>query len=156
MKKVIAGVIAVAFIGMVFLGTARAASVMSIGYIDVQKVFAGYKETSKAQEQLKKEEEEFKKDFEARQKKLEEENKKGKSKAEVDELTKKLEEELLPKREKLLKMSEELTVKLQRDIVGSVKEVSKNLGLDLVLDKQVIIDGGIDITDMVINKLNKK
>ena len=54
MKKLFAILIVLSFIGSL----AHAAS--SIGFIDVQKVFKGYKETGKAQEQLAKEEEAFK------------------------------------------------------------------------------------------------
>ncbi len=128
----------------------------SIGFIDVQKVFKGYSETNKAQSQLSKEEGEFKKEFEASQKKLEDAKNAKKSEKEIESLTKKLEEDLAPKREKLMKLNDELTSKLQQNILTAVKAVKKNLGLDLVLDKQVIIDGGMDISDMVINKLNSK
>jgi outer membrane protein len=129
---------------------------ISIGCIDVQKVFKGYTETSKAQASLSKEEATFKKEFEASQKKLEAAKAAKKSDKEIETMTKSLEEELAPKREKLMKMNDELTSRLQKDILTSVKSVAKNLGLDIVLDKQVIIDGGMDISDMVINKLNSK
>jgi Skp family chaperone for outer membrane proteins len=128
----------------------------SIGYIEVQRVFKGYKETMKAQEKLSKEEAVFKKEFEESQKKLESAKSAKKSQKEVDTITKELEEKLAPKREVLMKLNEELTTKLQKDIIGAVSQVAKNLGLDTVLDKQAVIVGGVDISDMVINKLNEK
>lgn len=128
----------------------------SIGYIEVQKVFKGYKETSKAQEKLSKEEEVFKKDFEESQKKLESAKSAKKPQKEIDSITKELEEKLAPKREVLMKLNEELTTKLQKDIITAVSQVAKNLGLDTVLDKQAVIVGGVDISDMVINRLNEK
>ncbi len=133
-----------------------AAPVSSIGTIDVQKVFKGYKETTKAQEQLSKEEAEFKKDFEESQKKIEAAKAAGKSDKEIESMTKKLEESLTPKREKLIKMNESLTSSLQNDIVTAVKTVANNLGVEVVFDKQVVITGGVDISDMVISKLNEK
>jgi Skp family chaperone for outer membrane proteins len=33
--------------------------------------------------------------------------------------------------------------------------VAKKVGIDLVLDKQVVITGGMDLTELVINELNK-
>jgi len=42
-------------------------------------------------------------------------------------------------RDEILALNEKLTVKLQGDIVKAVTEVAKGVGLDLVLDKQVII-----------------
>lgn len=137
-------------------GSALASPVSSIGTIDVQKVFRGYKETSKAQDQLSKEEASFKKEFEESQKKIEEAKASGKSEKDLESMTKKLEESLAPKREKLIKMNEALTSSLQNDIVGAVKTVAKNLGIETVFDKQVVITGGVDISDMVISKLNEK
>jgi Skp family chaperone for outer membrane proteins len=132
------------------------ASLSGIGFIDVQKVFKGYSETEKAQAQISKEEETFKKDFDASQKKLEEAKTAKKPDKEIEELAKKLETDLAPKREKLVQLNTSLNQTLQKSIVSAVKEVSKNLGIDIVLDKQVVINGGTDISDMVINKLNEK
>ena len=153
MKKTIAFVLC---LSVLLLSAPLFAATASIGFIDVQKVFKGYSETSKAQAELSKEEAAFKKDFDASQKKLEAAKAAKKSDKEIETMTKQLEEELAPKREKLMKMNDELTSRLQKDIMTSVKSIAKNLGLDIVLDKQVIIDGGMDISDMVINKLNSK
>jgi len=150
----VASLLCGALIGLVPAASAVPAS--STGTIDVQKVFKGYKETTKAQEQLSKEEAAFKKEFEESQKKLEEAKAANKSAKEIEALTKNLEESLAPKREKLMKMNEALTTSLQKDIIASVKSVAKNLGLEVVFDKQVVITGGIDISDMVISKLNEK
>jgi outer membrane protein len=149
MKKLFAILIVLSFIGSL----AQAAS--STGFIDVQKVFKGYKETVKAQDQLAKEEEAFKKEFDESQKKLESAEKSGKKTEELDQMKKDLETKLSPKRESLLKLNEQLTGKLQLDILEAVKKVAKKVGIDLVLDKQVVITGGIDLTDMVLNELNQ-
>jgi outer membrane protein len=149
MKKLFAILMVLSFIGSL----AYAAS--STGFIDVQKVFKGYKETIKAQEQLAKEEEAFKKEFDESQKKLESAEKSGKKVEELDQMKKDLETKLSPKRESLLKLNEQLTGKLQLDILEAVKKVAKKVGIDLVLDKQVVITGGIDLTEMVLNELNQ-
>ncbi|NQT29472.1 MAG: OmpH family outer membrane protein [Candidatus Saganbacteria bacterium] len=151
MKKFVVILLIMAFIS----GVAAMASAASIGYIDVQKVFREYKATEKAQKDLAKEEEAFKKSFEESQAKLEKAEKDGKSTEEIDKLRKKLEESLAPKREKLLRLNEELTAKLQLQILDAVNTVAKKVGIDLVLDKQVVITGGMDLTDMVVNELNK-
>jgi len=46
-------------------------------------------------------------------------------------------------------------LKLQKEILDAVNKVAKKVGIDIVLDKQVIIIGGVDLTDMVLNELNK-
>ena len=127
----------------------------STGFIDVQKIFKEYKETVSAQKQLSKEEESFKKDFEESQKKLEAAQKEGKSKEEIEKMRASLEEKIAPKREALLKLNEKLTVTIQQKIVAAVGKVAQKLGLETVFDKQVIIYGGMDITEMVLSELNK-
>ena len=155
-KKWLIVLVLVAFLAGIG-GTVFAAdiSLNSIGHIDVQKVFKLYKETDKAQDELKKQEEDFRKEFEKSQEKLEKAEKDGKSRTELEEMRLELEKELNPKRERLLKLNEQLTTKLQLEILGAVKQVAKNLGLELVLDKQVVITGGMDVSEMVINELNK-
>lgn len=151
-KKITVGAIVLFFAAGVALAQA---STSSIGYVDVQKVFKDYKETTKAQKELGKEEESFKKEFEESQKKLEAAQKNGKSKEEIETLRTSLEEKLAPKRESLLKLNEKLTVSIQKSIVTSVTKVAQKLGLEVVVDKQVVIFGGMDLTDMVLSELNK-
>ncbi len=151
MKKIVSILLALAFFG----GVAFAADFSNIGFVDMQQVFRGYKETEKAQEQLRKEEESFKKAFEESQAKIEKAEKDGKETEEIEKLKKELEKELEPKRTSLLKLNEELTIKLQSQILGAVEKVSKKVGIDLVIDKQVVITGGMDLTGMVLNELNK-
>ena len=130
-------------------------SASSIGFIDVQKVFKEYKETVKAQKDLSKQEESFKKDFDESQKKLKEAEDKGKSREELEKMKKELEEKLAPKRNSLLKLNEQMTIKLQKTIVEAVQKVAQKVGIEVVVDKQVIIVGGMDLTDLVITELNK-
>lgn len=151
MKKLIIAAIAIMFVA----GISHAVSFTGIGFIDVQKVFKEYKETSKAQGDLAKQEESFKKDFEASQAKLADAEKSGKKKDELEKMKKDMEEELAPKRDTLLRLNEQLTTKLQAKILDSVKKVAKKVGIEVVLDKQVVINGGMDLTEMVITELNK-
>jgi Skp family chaperone for outer membrane proteins len=141
---------------MFVVGSTFAQAATSIGYIEVQKVFKEYKETAKAQEQVAKEEESFKKDFEDSQKKLADAEKKNMKKEELEKLRKDLEDKLLPKRQSLIALNEKLTSTLQAQILAATKDVAKKVGIDVVFDKQVVITGGVDLTEMVINKLNEK
>jgi|WetSurMetagenome_2_1015567.scaffolds.fasta_scaffold847962_1 outer membrane protein len=154
MKKLVSMFVLAAFVLFVAGATASFAA-SNIGFIDVQKVFKGYKSTSSAQEQVSKQEESFKKDFEASQKTLADAEKKNMKKDELEKLRKDLEDKLSPKRQALVDLNEKLTSKLQLDILSATKDVAKNVGIDVVYDKQVIITGGVDLTDMVINKLNE-
>ena len=151
MKKLAAITLAIVFCA----GIALAANFNSLGYVDVQKVFREYKEAEKAQQDLSKEEEAFKKEFEGSQEKLRKAEKDGKKREELDKMRKDLEEDLTPKRESLLRLNEQLTAKLQLEIVDAVQKVAKKVGIDTVIDKQVVITGGMDLTEMVVTELNK-
>lgn len=151
MKKLLVVILALAFVA----GVSHAANFTSIGVIDVQKVFKEYKETEKAQSELSKQEESFKKEFDESQKTLAKAEKDGKKPEELEKMKKDMEEKLAPKRETLLKLNAQLTGKLQQEILQSVQKVAKKVGIDMVLDKQVVITGGMDLTDMVLTELNK-
>jgi len=151
MRKLLAALLTIAFVGSV----ASAATFTNIGYIDVQKVFKEYKATEKAQEELAKQEKDFKAEFEKSQEELAKAEKDGKSEEELNKMKTELEKKLMPKRDSLLKLNEQLTAKLQLEILDAVKKVAKKVGIDLVVDKQVVITGGMDLTEMVINELNK-
>ena len=153
MKTLKALIVSIVIFGLLS-SAALAASFTSIGFIDVQRVFSEYKATEKAQKELSKEEESFKKDFEEKQKELEKAQK-DEDLEKVEKLRTKLEKDLAPKREKLLRLNEELTTRLQQDILKSVQAVAEKVGVDVVLDKQVIITGGMDLTEMTLNELNK-
>ncbi|HTY13206.1 MAG TPA: OmpH family outer membrane protein [Candidatus Omnitrophota bacterium] len=154
-KKMTAALVVLFFAANFAMAQAASSTTSSMGSIDVQKIFKGYKATAKAQQQLSKDEESFKKDFEDSQKKLEDAQKNGKSKDDIEKMRSDLEEKLAPKRDALLKLNEQLTVGLQKDIVAAVSKVAQKLGLETVVDKQVVIYGGMDITDMVLSELNK-
>ncbi|MFC1559703.1 OmpH family outer membrane protein [Candidatus Margulisiibacteriota bacterium] len=154
MKKFMVLVLVTAFF-MGIAGSAFAAGA-GMGYIDVQKVFKEYKATEKAQEEVSKQEESFKKEFESSQKKLAEAEKKDMKRSELDKLRKELEEKLEPKRERLVELNRRLTQKIQQEILDATKEVAKKVGIDMVFDKQVVITGGTDLTEMVVNKLNNR
>jgi len=152
MKK-IAIIFGVLTMLVVFSAATMAAT---IGYIEVQKVFTEYSETKTAQKDLDEKQKEFKQKLDEKQEEIDKAKKDGKSETELRAMIKDMEKELDPEKEKLLRVNEEMTRKLQSAIVSAVESVSKELGIDVVLDKQVIITGGVDITDMVLTKLNKK
>ena len=45
---------------------------------------------------------------------------------------------------------------IQNDIMKASEIIAKAMGIEIVLDKQAIVAGGIDISDKVIEQLNKK
>ena len=128
----------------------------TIGYIDVQKVFSTYEKTKKAQEQFQKKEQKLNEEIADKQKQIEKEQSKGTSEAKLRDLVSKLEKEIQPKRTEIIESQQKITQEIQKDIVKATDTAAKNMGIEIVLDKQVFITGGTDITDKVIELLNKK
>lgn len=75
-----------------------------------------------------------------------------------DELTAKMEGDIKSKLAKLgitVKENEDLTVYIKQAVDKAIAEVAKANNLSLVLSSQVVLFGGVDITDKVIKALNK-
>ena len=152
MKKV-AVMAVVLFIMGVMTGFASGAS---IGYIDGQQVFSSYDKTKKAQEQFKKKEQVIQDEITKKQKQFEQEKSKGMSDADLRKMVEKFEKELAPKQKDLVESQNKVRKEIQGDIVKATEVISRKMGIEIVLDKQVFVTGGTDLTDKVVEQLNKK
>jgi len=128
----------------------------TIGSIEVERVFNGYKETAKTQKVLLKKKKAYSKTLAEKKQELEEAKIDGKSPKEMEKLSNKVEKELKPMKDDLEQLIQTNMLSIRKDIVTATEGVAKELGVDVVVDKQVLIVGGIDLTDLVIEKLNKK
>jgi Skp family chaperone for outer membrane proteins len=124
-----------------------------MGFIDVQKVFMNYKEAKKMQEDFAKKEEAYKNKVEQKQIEL---DKVKNDQEKFKNLKKKITDELEGERDDLIELNQKLTTQLKEKILVAVKDVARSYALDTVVDKQVILYGGVDVTDWVIENLNKK
>jgi len=134
--------------------TASPAMADSIGYIDMEKVFFSFKDSRKIQEELQEKRKVYQEKVEKRQEKLVKLREEGNE----DELKKeleKMEEELKPERDALIRFEGEKRRELQERVVRATKKVAKAYGIDVVVDKQVLIIGGFDLTDFVIERMNQ-
>lgn len=157
MKKRIIGML-----GGLMLATAvvaapavAAAPAGTIGYVDTQKVFQGYKEAQSAQSRFRKEAQDYQEELANAQRKLEEARKAGKSEAEINKMQKKYEDDLKPKKARVEALDRELSGKIKKQIESVIAQVAKSKGIPTVVDKQVILYGGTDITSDVLARLNK-
>jgi len=75
--------------------------------------------------------------------------------SDINDLIAKKSKELEHLREKVSQLNQELIGKIQKEIVSATEEVAKKLGIDVVLDKQVFITGGLDLTEKVLYRLNQ-
>jgi len=127
----------------------------NIGYIDMQKILTGYGEAKNAEADFKKKQDEYQKQFDEKQAQIEKAKTDKKSDNEIKDLISKLEKELEPKKEELIKLNQELTARLRSKIFTAAEAVAKEYGIDIVLDRQVVLIGGFDVTDFVLKKLNQ-
>lgn len=143
---------------MVFIMLMMAYSVnaTTIAYIDYQKVFTNYEKTKKGQDELKKKEQLIQDEITKKQKLYEKEKEKNVSDGDLRKLAEKFQKEIEVKRNELMESSKKMTNDIQNDIVKATEVVVKNMGVEIVLDKQIIITGGTDISDKVLEQLNKK
>lgn len=132
------------------------ANAATIGYIDGQKVFSSYEKTKKVQEQLKKKEQLLQDEVAKRQKQVEKEKNKNISDGDLRKLVEKFKQELEPQQNDMIESQKKMMQEIQDDIVKASEAIAKRMGFEVVLDKQIIITGGTDITDEVIKQLNKK
>lgn len=155
----------------VFLVSSLSFSASKVGYVDLQKVFTGYKKAMESEASFKKEVEneqikinalqaEIKKMQEEYNKKkdiLKPEEKKKKEEAikeKIQEFTKKWSEV----NKKLDNRRKELEGKRIQEIKDAIKEYGKKHGYSVILDSRAILYGedANDLTDEIIKLLNSK
>jgi outer membrane protein len=152
MKK---GLITIIFLSTFIFGVS-AAFADNIGYVDLQKVFLSSNEAKKAQDDFKLKQEAYQKEFDDKQKEIEKAKTDNKPEEDIKKMIAKFEKELEPKKDELVKLNQELVTTLKAKILTASEKVAKEYGIDVVLDKQVILIGGFDMTDFVVKKLNSK
>lgn len=135
---------------------AFAAHAATLGCIDVQKVFTAYEKTQKVQEQIQKKEKAMQDDIAQKQKQLEKAKSKGVSEEEINKMIGKFEKELDPQRADIKNTQQKIFEEIQNDIIKATEAVAREKGVDVVLDKQAFVTGGTDLSDRVIEVLNKK
>ena len=148
MKKIVFSMMLALFVSPVML------MADNIGFVEMDRVFARTKMVREFETEFQKKRDEYQKIFKERQEKVEAEKKAGKSDADVQKLVSKLEEELKPKQEELSRTEAEFQQKLVLALTGASKVVAKEYGVDVVLDKRVVLSGGFDLTDFVVDRLN--
>lgn len=151
MKKV---KIAIFVLAALLVSTGTRVYAENIGFIDMERLFANFKEGKDAQADLIKRREEFQKLAEEKQKSIEDAKKDKKSDEEIQKLTAKVEGELRPKQEEILQHESEVQGRIVLKIKEITKMVAKRFGITVTLDRRAIFDGGLDLTEFVVEKLN--
>ena len=127
----------------------------SIGFIDTQLVVKQYNKAIAAQSDLVRKQKELQDLVIKKQTELESAKTSQKNEDELAKMKDDFEDELQPKREELIVLNQKLSTDIEKDIIEVTKKIAKQLRVDIVLDKQVVLVGGTDLTTLVTNYLNK-
>lgn len=169
MKKTLLAILAAVALAAPITGITAPASAqeMKVGTIDVQQILAksplmkaleaAQKQVAEAEQGLVTFRNDKLKELQEMQKRVQEGSMKEddfikKQRELEDELRKRVEAEqnkLAGKKEEIGKMK----VKLEKDVETAVNKVAKEKGLDMVINKQLVIFGGTDITNDVIKNI---
>lgn len=150
MKKLMALALAAATVGLM---SAEAALAQSLGFVDTAQVFNSYGEAKRAQDQFRKKAEEYQEELGERQKQIEAARKAGKSEAEIQKMMKDAETDLMPKKKAVEELDRKLSTQIKVKIEKAIADSAKAKKVTAVVDKQVILYGGTDLTNDVLKRL---
>lgn len=154
MKRFQKGVL-LATAAMVLSGALGTAFADTIGLIDLDKVVAGYNKAQSVMADIKVKEAELRK-MQADFVKQLEENKKNNPKNPIanEQMEKDLSTKLNAKLSEYRDWTATKQKEIDRDLETTIKDVAKSKNIDVVLSKQAVFQGGLDITNDVLGKLN--
>ena len=151
----------------------KAALIAKIGYIDMQKVFQGYKKTGDLEANLKKSQTEQRQNLEKLKEEIEKlrnelkegeliltESAKEEKQVEIDQKARELDNLARDITEKLEGRREEYTDEIVKDIYAMTRSMAEREGYRLVFHKEALIyatpEPEFDLTEKVLSELNEK
>ncbi len=152
MKKLMALALAALTAGIVSTQAAQAAA-PSLGFVDTAQVFNSYPEAKRAQDQFRKKAENYQEELAKRQKQIEDARKAGKSDSEIQKMMKDAEQDLMPQKKAVEELDRKLSTQIKGKIEKAIAASAKAKGISAVVDKQVILYGGTDLTSDVVKRL---
>lgn len=139
---VAAGIVIVAALGFVVARSGPAlGQSLTIGYVDMVRAVDAHPRKASAEAALK--------DYAQSQIGDAQQRSKGASAAQQEDMRRQLNQQLLKKRQ-------ELIGGLEKDIRAAVEKVAKEQGVGIVLSREVVLYGGVDLTDQVIKAIGGK
>lgn len=134
-------VIALVVALVVWAGAPAIGQSFTIGYVDMQKALDSHPRRSASEKALQ----EF---LQAKQREFQQRSQ-GLNAVQRQDLDRQLQQQFVEKREELLGG-------LDKDIRAAVEKVAKDRGISIVLERSVVLYGGIDLTDSVVSQLTGK
>ena len=126
-----------------------------IGKVDMQILFKDLKQIAKFKSNIEEKQADYQKLLEKKEQEMAEAREKNKSPEQLQALMTKAEEELLPKQQEMMELQMAFEKNLKFEIDSMSKKIAEEYGLELVVNKEVIFFGGMDITSILIERINE-
>ena len=126
-----------------------------VGIVDMLYLFEKDKIVIKSRESFQEKAEDYKKLLEKHQQKIEEALEKKKSEKAITKLVKKRDEEMEPKKLELQQYEMSVEQNFKMRVEATTKKVANAYSIDVVVDRQAVLFGGFDLTNIVLDRLNQ-
>lgn len=137
----------------VFAQSASPSRASTIGLVDRDKVVTSYAKAQQAAEELKKSEEKVHKLIEDSNKQYEDAKNAHKPPAELEGLQRRLQTQIDEEVRKVQTRAQSLESQLEGEIDAAIKAEAANRKVEVVILKQAVPVGGVDLTDGVVKRL---
>lgn len=140
---------------VILFGTVRANAADTIGTVDTEKLMRSYNKAQLYSDDLKIKEQEFEKMRAEFVKQIREaKTKQPNNPVAVEQLQKGLEDKLNTKMNEYKSFQEAQARALETEMNTAIESVAKGKNLSVILQKQAVFTGGLDITNDVLARLN--
>lgn len=136
MNKAVAAVAA----GMIAFGAMFSVSAAGIGYVNSNALLAAHPKMQKAQLDMRAAAQKAEESFKSRSA--------GKTDQEKQQIVTELQKEMDQKEKSTMQP-------ILSDIMKAIQQVRQEKGLDIILEQGAVVDGGVDVTSAVAQKLSK-
>ena len=150
----VSSVLFAATVALPALSQTAAKAQPTVGVVDREKVVTSYPKAQSAADELRKDEDRVHKLIEDSNKQYEEGKNAHKPPAELEGLQKRLQAQIDDEVKKVQGRAQSLEGQLESDIDTAIKAEATTHHVDLVVMKQAVLLGGVDLTDGVIKHLS--
>jgi outer membrane protein len=135
--------------------TEKPTNTLNVGIVDTVRILAEYPKAQKVLQEISKAEELLSLKVKNKRKELEDARSKNKTDTEIQMLAEQFKLEIEPEAKKLETESARKSKEIEDEVKKTIEAIAKSSSYDVVLSKQAVLYGGTDISNTVLNKLNK-
>ena len=122
---------------------------------DVPRSFQLTDHAPKFQKNIEKKAEAYEKKLTENQEKIRKAEEAGESKKKLEKLITEIQEKMMPEKQELINLQSAFENELLGEVKIATKQTAKEMGIETVVNKTVILYGGTDLTSFVLHKLNE-